>query len=81
MSYVAPVKDMLFNIQHLAKIDQIAQIPGFEDAGLDTAQAVLEEAAKFNEGVLAPLELGGRQKSFKLERWSRHRHPRFQGSL
>ena len=42
MSYVAPVKDMLFNIQHLANIEQIAQIPGFEDAGFDTAQAVLE---------------------------------------
>jgi hypothetical protein len=24
-------------------------MPGFEDAGLDTAQAVLEECAKFNE--------------------------------
>lgn len=35
MSYVAPVKDMLFNIEHLANIGQIAQIPGFEDAGLD----------------------------------------------
>ena len=59
MSYIAPVKDMLFNIKHLAKIDQIAQIPGFEDAGFDTAQAVLEEAAKFNEGVLAPLNWEG----------------------
>ncbi|MBC7609775.1 MAG: acyl-CoA dehydrogenase N-terminal domain-containing protein, partial [Polaromonas sp.] len=59
MSYVAPVKDMLFNIQHLAKIDQIAKIPGFEDASLDTAQAVLAEAAKFNEGVLAPLNWEG----------------------
>ncbi|MDE2418698.1 MAG: acyl-CoA dehydrogenase [Burkholderiales bacterium] len=59
MSYVAPVKDMLFNIEHLANIEQIAQIPGFEDAGLDTAQAVLEEAAKFNEGVLAPLNWEG----------------------
>jgi len=59
MSYVAPVKDMLFNMEHLAQIDQIAQIPGFEDAGLDTAQAVLEEAAKFNEGVLDPLNWEG----------------------
>jgi len=59
MSYVAPVKDMLFNIEHLAKIEQIAQIPGFEDAGLDTAQAVLEEAAKFTGGVLAPLNWEG----------------------
>ena len=50
---------MLFDIQHLANIDQIAQIPGFEDAGFDTAQAVLEECAKFSEGVLSPLNWEG----------------------
>jgi 3-(methylthio)propanoyl-CoA dehydrogenase len=55
MSYKAPVKDMLFAIRHIANIDAVAQMPGFEDAGFDTAQAVLEECAKFNEGVLAPL--------------------------
>ena len=59
MSYVAPLKDMLFNLKYLADIEQIAQLPGFEDAGFDTAQAVLEEAAKFNEGVLAPLNWEG----------------------
>ena len=59
MSYTAPVKDMLFNMEHLARIDQITQLPGFEDAGLDTAQAVLEEAAKFSAGVLAPLNWEG----------------------
>ncbi|MHA7602159.1 acyl-CoA dehydrogenase [Alicycliphilus sp. T452] len=59
MSYTAPVKDMLFAIEHLARIDQIAQIPGFEDAGLETAAAVLEECAKFNEGVVAPLNVEG----------------------
>jgi len=50
---------MLFNIRHLANIEQIAAIPGFEDAGFDTAQAGLEEAAKFNEGVLSPLNWDG----------------------
>ena len=59
MSYVAPLKDMLFNIKYLAGIDQIAQLPGFEDAGFDTAQAVLEEAAKFNESVVSPLNWEG----------------------
>ena len=59
MSYTAPVKDMLFNIRHVAGIDLIAQMPGFEEAGYDTAQAVLEECAKFNEGVLAPLNVKG----------------------
>jgi hypothetical protein len=55
MSYVAPVKDMLFVMKELAGIDAIAQLPGHEDAGHDTAAAVLEECAKFNEGVVAPL--------------------------
>ena len=55
MTYRAPLKDMLFDMQHLANIEQVSQLPGFEDAGLDTAQAVLEECAKFNESVLAPL--------------------------
>ena len=59
MTYRAPLQDMLFNIRHLANIEQIAAIPGFEDAGFDTAQAVLEEAAKFNEGVLSPLNWEG----------------------
>ncbi|HSO45110.1 MAG TPA: acyl-CoA dehydrogenase [Rhodoferax sp.] len=59
MSYTAPLKDMLFNIEHLAGIEQIAQLPGMQDAGLETAQAVLEEAAKFCEGVLAPLNWEG----------------------
>jgi alkylation response protein AidB-like acyl-CoA dehydrogenase len=59
MSYRAPVKDMLFAIKELANIDAVAALPGFEEAGYDTAAAVLEEAAKFNEGVLAPLNWEG----------------------
>ena len=55
MSYTAPIKDFLFNIEHLARIDEIAKLPGFEDAGLETAQAVLKECARFNEEVVAPL--------------------------
>ena len=59
MTYKAPLKDMLFNIEHLADIAQLTQIPAFADAGLETAQAVLEECAKFNEGVLSPLNWEG----------------------
>jgi len=59
MSYTAPLKDMLFNIEHLACIDQVAALPGFDDAGLETAQAVLEECARLNEGVIAPLNWEG----------------------
>jgi alkylation response protein AidB-like acyl-CoA dehydrogenase len=61
MSYRAPVRDMLFVMKELAGIDAVAALPGFEDAGFDTAQAVLEESAKFNEGVVAPLNWAGDQ--------------------
>ena len=59
MSYVAPIKDMLFCMKELAGLEEVAKLPGFEDAGLDTAQAVLEECAKLNEGVIAPLNWEG----------------------
>jgi len=62
VSYVAPVKDMLFNIAHLANLEQVAAMPGFEDAGMETAQAVLEEAARFNQEVLSPLNWDGDQR-------------------
>jgi alkylation response protein AidB-like acyl-CoA dehydrogenase len=59
MTYRAPVKDMLFCMTELAGLDDVAKIPGFEDAGTETAQAVLDECAKFNEGVVAPLNAEG----------------------
>ncbi|KQY88696.1 acyl-CoA dehydrogenase [Pelomonas sp. Root1444] len=60
MSYRAPVKDMLFNIQHLAGLETLThQVPAFVDFGLDTAAAVLEECAKLTEDVIAPLNFEG----------------------
>jgi len=46
-------------MKELAGLDRVAALPGYEDAGLDTAAAVLEECAKFNEGVVAPLNADG----------------------
>jgi 3-(methylthio)propanoyl-CoA dehydrogenase len=59
VSYRAPVKDMLFNLKELAGLEAVAALPGFEEAGIDTAQAVLEESARFTESVLAPLNWEG----------------------
>ena len=59
MSYRAPVKDMLFNMQELAGLQALTEIPAFADFGIDTAQAVLEECAKLNEDVIAPLNWEG----------------------
>jgi hypothetical protein len=38
MTYRAPVKDMLFVMKELAGIEAVAQLPGFEEAGVDTAR-------------------------------------------
>ncbi|MGH8785886.1 MAG: acyl-CoA dehydrogenase [Cupriavidus necator] len=59
MTYIAPLKDLLFNIEHLAGLDELARLDGFEDAGIETAAAVLEECARFNEEVIAPLNASG----------------------
>jgi len=60
MTYRAPVKDMLFDMQALAGLEQLTHaIPAFADHGIDTAAAVLEECAKLNEGVIAPLNFEG----------------------
>jgi alkylation response protein AidB-like acyl-CoA dehydrogenase len=67
MTYRAPVKDMLFVMKELAGIDELTQIPAFADAGYDTAQAVLEECAKFNEAVVAPLNVDGDRNPSSLK--------------
>lgn len=55
MQYQAPVKDMLFVMEHLANLPVLTALPGLEDFDLDTASAVLEESAKFCQDVVAPL--------------------------
>jgi alkylation response protein AidB-like acyl-CoA dehydrogenase len=59
MTYAAPLKDMLFVIRELAELEAVRGLPGFEEATDDTVQAVLEEAAKFNAEVVAPLNRSG----------------------
>ncbi len=59
MNYKAPLKDMLFVVNELAGLDTVSMLPGFEDATADTAQAVLEENAKFVQDVIAPLNRAG----------------------
>ncbi|MEO6268985.1 MAG: acyl-CoA dehydrogenase [Lautropia sp.] len=59
MSYVAPLKEMLFVIRELAGLDEVRQLPGFEEATDDTVEAVLAESARFNAEVVAPLNWSG----------------------
>jgi hypothetical protein len=76
-TYRAPLKDMLFCMSELAGIERVAQLPGFEDAGLDTAAAVLDECAKFNQDVVAPLNWAGDQKPSWFDGGKVHTTPGF----
>ncbi len=57
--YRAPIRDMQFVLKELAGLDDVALLPGCEEATVDVVDAVLEEAAKFAEGVLSPLNAAG----------------------
>ena len=63
MPYVAPVKDMLFVMNELAGLSEVVTYPQYAEAGadLDLAPAILEEAAKFTQDVVAPLNWPGDQ--------------------
>jgi len=61
MSYVAPLKDMLFAMNELAGLAAVNALPGCEDATPETVEAVLEENAKFCSEVVAPLNWAGDQ--------------------
>ncbi len=60
--YHAPVKDMLFVLQELVGLDELARLPGFEEATPDLVTAVLEEAAQFAGEVIAPTNVIGDQQ-------------------
>lgn len=62
MTYRAPVRDLAFALQAVAGIDQVAATGAFPDYDADVLGAVLEAAAQFSEGVLAPLNRVGDQQ-------------------
>ena len=61
MSYIAPIKDMMFCLEYLAELDTLAKLPGHEEATPDTARAILEECARFTQDAIAPLNWEGDQ--------------------
>jgi alkylation response protein AidB-like acyl-CoA dehydrogenase len=60
--YKAPVEDVSFLLNDVFQIDRYNNLPGFADASADVRAAIIDEAAKFSEQVLQPLNHSGDQE-------------------
>jgi alkylation response protein AidB-like acyl-CoA dehydrogenase len=59
VSFDAPVKDMLFNIEHLSRWSEVAGLDKYDGLELSDAGAVLEEFGRFCGEEIAPLNASG----------------------
>jgi alkylation response protein AidB-like acyl-CoA dehydrogenase len=57
--YRAPQRDIRFVLHELLGVDQLAQLPGYEEVSGELVAQVLEEGAKLCEGVLFPINRAG----------------------
>lgn len=57
--YTVPLRDIRFVLHEVHDIGELATLPGHADATPDLVDAVLAEAARLCEGVLAPLNASG----------------------
>jgi alkylation response protein AidB-like acyl-CoA dehydrogenase len=64
-TYTAPLREYKFLLKDVLDIERYSNLPGFSDAPLDLIDQVLEEGAKFCEGVLAPLNKIGDEHGCK----------------
>ncbi|MCC9625554.1 acyl-CoA dehydrogenase C-terminal domain-containing protein [Thalassospira sp. MA62] len=64
--FTPPVRDYRFLIHDVIGLDAIEQLDPFGDVSDDLVDAILQEAAKFASGILAPLNRVGDQEGAKL---------------
>ena len=59
MPYTAPVDEFRFILDHVVPFDEVAATERFEEATPDMVAAILTEAGRLCEEVLAPLNRTG----------------------
>ncbi len=67
MTFRAPIDDILFTMTHAAGMERGIADGIYDDLADGTARSVLEEAAKFAEGVLAPLNRIGDKEGCQIK--------------
>ena len=63
--YEAPIKDLNFVIKNLINLDELANIPDYQEFSDDLIDAILEEAGKIGSEVLDPCNLSGDHEGSK----------------
>jgi len=69
-TYKAPLADMRFALYDVLGAEALFPRLGFAEASRDIVDAVLEEGARFNETVLAPLNRAGDEIGCKYDQAS-----------
>jgi alkylation response protein AidB-like acyl-CoA dehydrogenase len=67
MTYRAPVDELRFTLEEVAAVEGLKATGAFPDFSADLTAAILDEAAKLAENVLAPLNRVGDAEHCKLE--------------
>ena len=65
-AYKAPLNEFMFLLKHLVNYDAHAELPGYEEVGMEMVEAILPEAAKFFENIIAPTNLETDQQGTRL---------------
>ncbi|GAB2182354.1 acyl-CoA dehydrogenase [Denitratisoma sp. agr-D3] len=65
--YQAPITDIRFVMETLTDFSSISQLPGFEEATSDVAEAIVEEGGRFAAEVVAPLNRIGDTTGCQLD--------------
>ncbi len=77
MPYRAPLADHAFVMRHVAGFEAVSATPRFAEATAETVQAILTEAGRLSEDVLAPLQRVGDRHPARLDGETVHTPPGF----
>ncbi len=81
MSYRSAVAEIRFILDQIVPLAPISATARFSEAGPDTADAILTEAARLCDAVIAPLNRGGDLTPTRLENGVVRSSPGFSGAL